>query len=207
MNPIFAKGKTNERPESGSIAAGATSIPVTDADSYFSVGDPIFISEDDGSEVEYLGPAISVSSSAIAVTYALQQAKGPGYKVWEPTDFVLMPYGVSSPFDRTLALGVQTQRSPGGKVYRTKIADSYKQVMLTWVKLKATSWAALESFIVIKLNDGIYKCTIGYEDHAQDKIVSVTATLLMDEIPHLELMRGLVRGEVPFQIDEEGAYL
>lgn len=207
MNPIFAKGKTNEQSESGSVAAGVTVIPVADANSYFAVGQPIFISETDGTEVEYLGPAIAVSTSAVTVTHALQQAKGPGYKVWRPTDYVLMPYGISSPFDGTLALGVETQRSLGGEVYRTKTEDSYKQAVLTWDKLKALTWIIMRTFIVDVLNCGIYKCTIGYEDSTQLKIVSVTATLLMVEIPHLERTPGLVRGQVIFQVAEEDAYV
>lgn len=206
MKPIFALGKTNERSESGSLSAGTKTIAVTNASTYFSVGDPIFVSEANGTEVEYLGEATAVDSSTVTVSYALVEAKGPGYKVWKPTYHVLMPYDISSPYDKLTTLGVQTQRTQSGIPYRTRIADPYTIVTLTWEKLPASALASLDFFIIIRLNYGIEKCTIGFYDYKASRAYSVTATLLIDELPYTEPIPHLAPLEIPFQIDLVGAY-
>lgn len=205
MKPIFALGKTSWRWEEGSLNIGETSIPVTGADVYFSVGDPIFISEEDSTEVEYLGEAKSISPTIIVVSYGLVAAKGPAYRVWKPTYYVLMPYDLSSPDKRT-ALGVETQRTQSGIPYRTRIADPYTTVTLTWYMLPRSVLQSLDLFIIVHLNYGIDKCTIGYYDYKAGGIYSVTATLLLDELPYSERIPGLAPLEILFQIDQVGAY-
>ncbi len=204
MKPILALGKTNEQSESGSVNAGAKVIPVTDT-SGFAVGDPIFISETDGSEVEYLGEIVSKTASDITISYAVKESKGPGYKVWKPTYYELMPYDVSSPDKRT-ALGVETQRTQSGVPYRTRIADPYTIVTLTWEMLPRSVLQALDTFIIVHLNHGIEKCTVGYYDYKAGGIYSVTATLLLDELPYSERIPGLAPLDILFQIDQVGAY-
>lgn len=206
MKPIFATGKTNERSEAGSLNIGETSIPVANASTYFSAADPIFISESAGTEVEYLGEAISVSTTIVVVPYGLVEAKGAGYKVWKPTSSVVMPYGAASPWERNVPLGVQTQRTQAGTAYRTKISDGYTLITLNWNDLPESNYTSLITFIITTLNYGINTCTIGYYDFSAGRIYSVIATLLMNELAHYETFPKYTPISIPFQIVSAGTY-
>ena len=66
VRPILAKGKSLERSVAEAVAAGAVEIPVSGGED-FSVGDPMFIAELDGTELEYLGQLVSRTSTTLTV--------------------------------------------------------------------------------------------------------------------------------------------
>ena len=206
MKPIFAVGKTNECIETTTIGIGTTTIVVGSATNSFSVGDPIFVSENNDSEVEYLGEATAVDATTVTVTHATIAAKSSPFKIWKPTNSVKMPYGVATPWERSVPLGVQTQRTQAGTAYRTKVSDIYTLITLNWNDLPESDCTSLNTFIITTLNYGVNNCTIGYYDFSAGRIYSVIATLLMNDLSHYETFPEYTPISIQFQIVSADTY-
>lgn len=187
FKPILAKGEGEKRPGSaGSLAAGSTDIPVDSASSYFSVGDPIFVTDTDLKNVSYCGKALSVDSDSVTVslpTHVAYTTGTPVYYVITPSDFVILDADYIA-HNMVEDLGVVNFTSSGGTLYRTKVRDGLRRYGIRWQDIELANRREIEDFIKDVLNYGLNDFTFVFWDQT---------------IPGQRVMRArLFQGEVEF---------
>jgi hypothetical protein len=166
MKPLFARGKQNERTLTQFVQQGSTQLPIAGASLYFSVGDKIFVSEADGSELEFLGNALAVETNQLTTARGLAGDKDDGAHVWKPLERFEFEIGRSSPFLRKFDTGIEAQRTIGGQVYSTRVREPGWTEVLSFSKLSRANFFAFQDFLRDSLNDGLNEFT--YVDEAGD---------------------------------------
>jgi hypothetical protein len=201
MRPLFATGKQNEQTLSQPISEGATEIPVANASTYFAEGDHLFISESDGSELEYLGIATSVSTTSVTVARPVASAKSAGALLWKPVAVFQWEVGRSSPLVRTYHSGVEVQRSVGGVLYSTQVSDPFRTESLFFERVTRENYQQYEQWVCDVIHDGLDAFT--YVD--EEGVVSVVK-VLGPKLVQKEHYPRLVSVLVELQYVTQGSY-
>jgi len=183
MKPVFAKGTRAQASLSASAAKGALTLPVNDADSIFSVGELLFCSEADGSELECLGPVTAVDGVGVTVALGLASAKSGGAKVWTPETSLLWPLGRSAPLRRTYHSGVEVQRSVGGALYHTRLADPYWEEPLVFERVARADYAQYEGWFIDTLRGGVEEFTFVDEERRVSAVKILNTAVEQEESP------------------------
>ena len=201
MRPLFATGKQNEQTLAQAIPEGTTEIPVANASNYFTEGDHLFISESDGSELEYLGIATSVSTTVVTVARAVSSAKSTGALLWKPVAMFQWEVGRSSPLVRTYNSGVEVQRSVGGVLYSTQVSDPYRMESLFFEQLTRENYQQYEQWVHDVIHDGLDAFT-----YVDEECVVGVVKLLTPKLVQKERYPRLVSLLVELQYVAEGSY-
>jgi len=163
MIPLFCQGRAVERPTSQAVGMGAKQIPTDDATSYFSAGERVFISEADGSEVEYLGTIASVATNSVTVELATEAAKSEGAKLWTPEAMFEWPMqtGTARPpaGGRVRHGGVEVVRSLGGEAYATRLGSAYVTESVRFENLTDERFGQLSSWLEQEADGGLEEFT------------------------------------------------
>ncbi len=124
--PILAFGKTSAKLASAVIAAGAVSISVDNTDDAWVLGDNLFVSENDDSEVQFIGGIESIAADKLSVSVNIPvfASKGTSARLWKPTTSYELQLGPGGGLGRRALLGVRTRISRGGIPFATRTADS-----------------------------------------------------------------------------------
>jgi len=138
FKPIVAKGEGIKR-EAGTpgMGAGATSIPVTNANTYFTAGDPIFLQ--DATQMIYCGRAQSVSSSAVTLALPTWSTMGNPYYVIKPQHYCIFRCDYKT-YEDELDFGIENFHAAGGKVYRTQVKGAQGVYTLTFDNIDSANW-------------------------------------------------------------------
>lgn len=201
MRPLFATGKQNEQTLTQPVSEGTTDIPVPNASTYFSEGDHLFISENDGSELEYLGIATSVSETTVTVARAVSSAKDVGALLWKPAVVFQWEVGRSSPLVRTYDSGVEVQRSVGGVLYSTQVSDPYRTESLFFERVTRENYQQYEQWVREVIHDGLDAFT-----YVDEECVVSLVKLLGPKLEQRERHPRLVSLAVELQYVAEGSY-
>jgi len=145
MNAIVCTGTSGDTTTTEIVSIGEVAIDLASA-AGIDVGDYVFISEADDSEIECLGKCIGKNSNTITCAAGPTAAKASGAKVWTPAnilDFGVGVNGYAQPVDR----GVLTEKTVGGVWTRNKIADTSEEITFIVPIMSATLYAAWGTFI------------------------------------------------------------
>lgn len=154
-NIILAQGKEAEQTLAGSLAAGATQASVPSADTIFSLGELLFVSETDASEPEYLGAVNSVSATTVGFTFAVRAAKEAGAKLWRPATSLLCPGVRGVPTKRKSDPGVAVERSLGGTSYAVRVGEPRTTLELALESLTPVRESEVDAWIAGPLAGGL----------------------------------------------------
>jgi len=201
MRSVFAKGKTNERPLSAPASQGSFILPVENASLYYSPGDLIFLSDADGANAEFQGPATSVSSMEIQSLSAVSKPREAGSLCWKPSHVLMWPQKRSSPIRRTQDTGVEARRSAGGVLYLTKIRETSCSEILRFDSLRLKEMADFTFFLEEALLGGIERFT--FCDESGEVFL---AALISSRILQNEASPNAIGIEMEIARIEEGRY-
>ena len=159
MRPVFVKGKMNEQTLSGAVPAGSCRLPVTGAVGYFTAGDLIFVSDADGTLVEFLGPATVVLANEVRSLGAVAVGRSTGARIWKPEHFFQWTVERAMPVLRTHDTGVVARRSAGGVLYMTKVRETSICESLRFEDLRRSEAVQFTDWVEECLNSGLEKFT------------------------------------------------
>lgn len=167
FKPIVARGAAEKRPgTAGSLAAGSTDIPVDSATSYFSVGDPIFVTDSNEENISFCGLANAVDADSVTVNLPtrIEYSTGtPAYYVITPSDFVIFGSDYRR-MEKVRNLGVRNFSASGGVLYRTQTGDATVIFRFVFMDQEMSSWKDVEDFIVDVLFNGLNDFTMAFWD-------------------------------------------
>jgi len=167
---LFAHGRLNERDLTSILAAGSNQVPVANADTYFAAGDPIFVSESDGSEVEFLGVATSVTTGQIVTTFATGQPKAATGKAWKPQSTLAVAGTFGTPEKRKLDRGLIVQRSLAGTTFSMDVGASAERFEIDLSGLTPRELDSLLSWIESTTAGGTGAFTIVHLDRRVEAV-------------------------------------
>ncbi|MCX7045176.1 MAG: hypothetical protein NTX50_06815 [Candidatus Sumerlaeota bacterium] len=166
MRPVFAKGIGRQGTLTQAAAAGTLHLPAGNADQIFSLGQPLFCSEEDGTETEYLGLAAAVDALGVSGMFVLGAGKAAGAKVWTPEQVLIWPAERSAPLSREYQSGVEVQRAIGGAVYHTRLRDPFREETLAFDKVARSVYETWEAWFISAIGNGREAFTFVDEDRA-----------------------------------------
>ena len=166
MRPVFAKGVGRQATLTQGAAAGTLHLPAGNADQIFAVGQPLFCSEEDGTEVEYLGAAAAVDALGVSGMFVLSANKAAGAKVWTPEQVLIWPAERSAPLMRAYDSGVEVQRAIGGALYHTRLRDPFREETLIFAKVARSVYEAWETWFITAIGNGREAFTFVDEERA-----------------------------------------
>jgi hypothetical protein len=182
FKPIIAQGEGVKRIGSGgSLGIGSVDIPVATASSYFTQGDPIFVTDGSLGNVSYCGQASSVDADSVTVPLPTRVAYGAHYVI-KPAAWVILECDYSA-MEIERGLGVENLRASSGKIYRTQTGDPQKIWRIVWEDLGMTSWAAVRTFIESTLNYGLEDFTAAFWDDVEAAQVVACVRLVQEGLP------------------------
>ncbi|HOE62385.1 MAG TPA: hypothetical protein PKW18_00870 [Candidatus Sumerlaeota bacterium] len=155
MFPLFAKGKTNERPLIAPALRGAFRFSMQNASLYFAAGDLIFISDANGARVEFLGKATSALSSEVRCLYGLSYSRAAGAICWKPANAFCWKAPRLLPSAEREETGVIARRSVGGVLFLTKIKEATRSLSLTISAVRKNDASAFSHWVRDILRGGI----------------------------------------------------
>jgi len=202
MIPLFCQGKDVQRETSQAVGVGAKEIPTADAADHFRAGQRVFISEPDGSEIEYLGTILSVAINSITVELATQAAKSAGAKLWTPQTLFEWPSASADAAQRSRLTGDEVIRSLGGDCYATRLHSPCEIESVQFENLTDERFEQLSSWFEQQANEGLEEFT--YVD-ASRVVYSVRL-----EAPKLEwtrTARNLIAVEFKLHLLSEASYI
>lgn len=182
MFPLFAKGKTSERPLIALAARGAFRISVQNASSCFAAGDLIFISDADGARVEFLGRATSVLSSEVRCLYGLSFNRAAGALCWKPAFAFCWKTSRALPAAEREETGVKARRSAGGVLFLTKVKETSRSIALTIHALRKGEASAFSLWVRDVLRGGIEPFTFCEEYSPVRKVALLSSRIIQKEI-------------------------
>jgi len=201
MRCIFAKGKTSERTLSAPASQGSFILSVENASLYYNPGDLVFLADADGSNTEFPGPVVSVSSTEIQCLSAVSKSRSTGSLCWKPLHSLLWPQKRFSPIRRIRDTGVEARRSTGGVLYMTKIRESSCSEILRFDSLRLKEIVDFTSFLEDVLLGGIERFT--FCDESGEVFV---ASLVSSKILENETSPNAIGIEMEIARIEEGKY-
>lgn len=119
---ILAAGRDAPQTLDDVTPAGAATIVLTGADIIFSPGDPLFISEADGTETQWLGRIVQLTPVSVSFSRPLKQSKNSGAKLWRARSAIAATEA-APPAKRTRHGGVVVERSLGGEFYAVRVSE------------------------------------------------------------------------------------
>ncbi|MBN1867725.1 hypothetical protein JW916_10570 [Candidatus Sumerlaeota bacterium] len=155
IKPLFTRERELERSLSQSADAGSRVLYTASA-SDFSVGDRLFVSESDGSELEYLGAIAEVAPTSLTATFPLETAKSATARVWRPASAFQWETVTASPsVDRVLREGIVAERSVGGALWSARVADPWREDTLRFPGLSRAHFTAFRSWLASATRGGL----------------------------------------------------
>lgn len=142
------------------LAAGATSLPLADADLLFSVGQPLFLSEADDTELEHLGVVTAATPTMLSFSLATRVAKSANAKLWRPATWLHLAAQQATPVRRDADAGIVVERSLGGDWFATAVAEPAERLELALEGLTPATEFALRAFLDLGLERGLHPFTL-----------------------------------------------
>lgn len=183
MKPMFAKDKSSYRSLMFDAEAGATALPVLDADEYYSVGDWLFCSEDGETDIECLGPVVDASVEAVTATFPLATAKPAGSKVWTPLHLLRWSCGRSAPIQRVYDSGVVVQRVVGGALYHTRLREPFREETLVFERAPRSDYEAYFTWFRDVTDGGVEPFWLVDEERVVATVKFLDSTVEQHESP------------------------
>lgn len=152
--PIVAFGKTDSKTATAAVSAGDTEIEVDNSGSDYAVGDDLFISKSDDTELEYLGQLTAVASDSVTVEVAVAADKGASAKLWKPNTSFRFSSGPGFGVRFVDRLGTFIDVSRGGQVTSTQIADAVRELEFEWGKGALADYQGFRSFLLGERSSG-----------------------------------------------------
>lgn len=159
-NWIFACGREAVQSLSDVTGAGARALALAGAAAVFAPPQKIFISESDGSEVEWLGKVTQATSSTLAFSRPLHLSKNSGALLWRPASSLELAPEAILPERRILATGVTAETTPGGAVYAIRTAQPQTQLRLRLDDIAPATEDALIAWLAAQTNWGLDAFTL-----------------------------------------------
>jgi hypothetical protein len=159
---IFAQGRQAERTLSGGVDAGAAQIALANANTFFNSTELLFISEADGSGVEFLGAVTAVDDATVSFTLPLKQAKSSGAKLWKPITRFNLASEKFLPLTREIETGASVERSLAGVNYAIRTAQPFTRLTLQWEGLAPAHEEAFVAWLEAASQGGLIPFTIVY---------------------------------------------
>lgn len=181
MRPVFVRGKMNEQTLSGSVSAGSCRLPVTGAIGYFTAGDLIFVSDADGTLVEFLGPATVVLANEVRTLGAVAMGRSTGARIWKPEHFFQWTVERAMPILRTHDTGIVARRSAGGVLYVTKVRETSISETLRFEDLRRSEAVQFTDWVEECLNGGLEKFTFCDGEGAVQISILLSTRILQNE--------------------------
>ena len=143
------------------IAEGAATFTVNGH--AFEAGDPIWISKNDDTGVQFCGVVVTKDTNTLTVEYGANENKGSAAKIWTSDHWAQMS-GNPARFTRTRQSGTDMVKSRGGVLYPVHAADGVDVLRFQFPAALAADYKALADFIADTLSDGIEPFTLSYWD-------------------------------------------
>ena len=200
IKPLFAVAKNLERALSHAETAGATDLHVP-SPSDFSVGAPIFVSEANGAEMEFLGRIRAIGDDTISVAFGLAADKSATAKIWTPSSAFPWEAVTSQPMERSFHEGIRVEQSVGGALWSVRTAEPLRTDRLRFREISRSHFAAFRSWLSAQVRGGLDDFTWVDEERnvARVRLVRCDFTQVEERPRVVELI-------VDLAVLEEGGY-
>lgn len=179
---MFAKGTGAQSCLTQAAAAGVRSLPLAGAG--FAPAQRLFISEADGSEIQWLGRVTQAGSSTISFSRPLELAKSAGARLWSAAATLELSTESLLLERKTVETGILTERSAGGQYYALKLTapktvlrlalaaedSSLEEALMGWLE-EQTGWG-LDPFTLVNPENGICIVRLSGEPISQEQSAS-----------------------------------
>jgi hypothetical protein len=200
IKPLFAKARDRERTLTQAAQAGTKTLHVS-APSEFALGDRIFVSESDGSELEYLGPVTQIGADSLTVTHALANPKTITARIWRPQSAFQWDTVTTEPVERVFHEGIAVERSVGGALWAVRLADPIREDTLRFTGVSRAAFASFRSWLSSHACGGLDDFTWVDEQRACARV-----RLLNCDFIQLEKVPRVVALDIRLAVLGEGAY-
>jgi len=163
--PIVCFGKTDEDTLTSPPSATATTLNFDNSGGDYAEGDLVFISESDDTEVEFMGDVISATAGGVVVRHPVQTDKSASAKIWKPTTYLWFTYGPGDSEQKEFDIGTTTEKSRGGQIYVTKLADTVEKLTLQFSEAITSDFYDYTQFIDSDRSGGIYSFSLAWWDN------------------------------------------
>jgi hypothetical protein len=131
--PVFARGKGTQRTVSSyAIGTSSTVVTLSAAASPMAVGQHLFVSNADGTAVEYLGKIRAVSGSQVTASLVAQGARAAGALAWTPAAVWQAATVPSAVYEPSYVSGVETLETAGPALLHTRAAEAKAYLGIAW---------------------------------------------------------------------------
>ncbi len=197
----LTKGKTSEHTITSPSSAGARFFALVGANTFYSPGDLLFMSESDGSETEFLGAVVAATVTMLESTLPLLKAKSANAKIWKPTNHFGFSAEFSPPLTRKIGTGVTVTRTGGGGYSASRTTDRTDTMVLVWEGMAPGLDEDLTSWLESATNGGLDPFTLVFPSR------KVEAVRLYDD-GYSRVVRPGDRCDLrlPLIIEAEGEY-
>lgn len=198
---ILARGRAAETTLPDVTPAGARVIALSGAAASFAPPQPLFISETDGAETEWLGRVTQATTSSLAFSRPVRASKNSGARLWSPASMLEFPPDAAVPERRETHTGVAAERAAGGEFYAVQTAAPLTAFRLRFDDLAPATEDALLAWIAAQTLWGLSPFTLVTPEAA---LMSVR--LAPEPVARERDARGRRTLTLPLLVEQEGAY-
>lgn len=200
--PLFFRGRGNPQTPTSTYSDGDNIFTLVDADQKYSVGEHVLAEiASDQTLPEYLGKVTAVTSSALTVQRGLSRGySSDSIRLFSPTNFWFPTYGVQISFGFDPDYGVITERTAGGQVTATKVADRIDRISMLATPVIAAEYELWQTFLLTFLDSGLDTMAVAFWDHTLNRSRVIEVRLNMGNNSVVPV-RGLRREYIAFGIE------
>lgn len=201
-NWILARGREAEHTLADVVTAGARTIALPGAATFFAPLQRLFISEADGRETEWLGRVTQATASALAFTRPPHASKNSGARVWRAAAALEFPPEQAIPERRATQSGVATERTPDGTFCAVQTAQPLTGLRLRFEDLAASAEDELIAWLAVQTRWGLEPFALVTPEGAVATVRLADGEALTQERD----AKGRRRLTLALTLAEEGAY-
>lgn len=196
--PVFALGKNSEEIVSG-IAISQQWIGGVDGVANFPVGTPVFASESDYTETQYMGLVTvqDIPNKLLTVQCESKYLLNSSPKIWKPTAYWLPDVEESK--DQILTdFAAVSKVTKSGVGYRARSSITKRIKRFSWDKLDSTDFELLETFCETTLQNTLQRFTVAWYCSKKEQVRIATVMINQSNLDFNSVNSGLAE---PVTID------
>lgn len=198
---FFCRDRESQSLLDASMESGGHVIPLDDANLLFSVGDLVFISEADGSELEFLGGVREVDADSMECALPARTTKAAGAHFWKAMASIHVAAESAQPLARKIVSGVSLERALSGTHYAIRTAATRETLDLKLDGMTTQRERSLHEWLKVQTQGGLLPFTLVAPER---RVLAVRFDAGALERAERDVTRASVR--LPLVIESEGGY-
>ena len=171
FRPLFFKGISNQQTATGTYSDGDSTFLVTNASTYYSVGDFILAQDDTANDKqEHLGAVTAVDASSVTTSLPLSRGySADTVELSTPTDFFSPGYGTRIGIPRSIDWGANVDTTAGNQVIVTVTADKLERYTFNLDPCIPSDYGDWAAFYETTLSTGTESMNVAFFDSTLDR--------------------------------------